>query len=102
MHNLFAGILAFFMSIFHSGVGKPPTAIPPSTEQHTNNSTSSGSMGNNQGRGMNLPAGQQRFLGTVTTVNGSTLTIQMQTRRGTNTNSSPEATSGTPQARTIT
>ena len=85
MNNLFAGILAFFVSIFHGGTAKPVTAMQPSTIQQQN--VSGPSSGSTRNRNSNLPAGEQRFFGTVTTINGNTITLQTQMRR---------APSGTP------
>lgn len=84
MHSLLAGIMGFFMGIssfFHGSQSTPPPAIQPQTVQQSTNAdtaTPSGTMRHGFGKNMQLPAGERPFFGTVTNVNGSTLTVQMQ------------------------
>ena len=52
-------------------------------------------------RGMNLPAGQKRFFGTVTNVVGSTLTVQMQMIRRPSGSPSPATSPGAEQTVTV-
>ena len=82
MHNLFAGLMGFFMgfgAMFHGG-----NPAIPHTQAQTNlqanvspNASPSGKF-KGMGRRMNLSQGERPFFGTVTNVNGSTLTLQMQ------------------------
>lgn len=77
MQSIIVGIMGFFLgitSIFTGGVKPVVTPLPAAVQQVQGVSTSSGTT-----RG-NLPQGEQRFFGTVTNANGSTLTLQMQSR----------------------
>jgi hypothetical protein len=79
MQSIVAGMMGFFLSItsiFTGGAKPVVTPQPAAVQQVQGASTSSGTT-----RG-NLPQGEQRFFGTVTNVNGSTLTVQMQGRPG--------------------
>ena len=89
MHGLLAGFMGFLMgatSFFHGGPGTTPHNYRTNTTAQTNISGTpapapSGMMRGRfgQGRGgMNLPGGERPFFGTVTTVNGSTLTLETQ------------------------
>ncbi|HWY79687.1 MAG TPA: hypothetical protein VNW29_04995 [Candidatus Sulfotelmatobacter sp.] len=115
MHNFFAGLMGFFMgfgSFFHGGHGLPihvnqTQSTQQATASGTPDSSSSGMMerGFGHGKGMNLPIGQRPFFGTVTTVNGSKITVQMvMLGRGFRMNQSvtPTITLGTTQIITIT
>lgn len=84
MHGLFAGLMgifAGFTTFFHGGHILPPSANQAQTVQQTNISgtpaSPSGTMKNRFGREMKLPTGERPFFGTVTVVNGSTLTLAL-------------------------
>lgn len=87
MHNFLAGFMGFFVgvtSMFHGGATPPPMNHTPSTQQANVSGTPASPSGmmyaNRKGdrEGMNLPQGERPFFGTVTNVNGSVLTVQMQ------------------------
>lgn len=83
MHNFIAGLMGLFMglsSFFHGGHGLHAHTNQTQTNQQASGTASPSGMiqrGFGRGRGMNLPVGQRPFFGTVTAVNGSTLTVQM-------------------------
>ena len=86
MHDLFSGLMGFFLGIggfFHGGAAVHSSINQPQPSQQVNTiGTPSGIMNRGYGFGhkKNLPNGERPFLGTVTNVNGSTLTIQGQGR----------------------
>ena len=104
MHNIFAGILGFFLSIgsiFHGGANPPVSNVPQIPRTNVSGTpAAAGNGGYGFGQGRNLPQGERPFFGTVTGVSGSTLTIQTQGRRGPN-GSTPAATPGSPQTLTV-
>jgi len=84
MHNLLAGLMGFFVglgSFFHGGQGMPAQIHQNKTVQQASSSgtaSPSGTFNREGGEMRKLPAGEKLFFGTVTAVNGSTLTVQMQ------------------------
>lgn len=83
MHNFFAGIMGFFVGMgafFHHGQGLPAQTNQTQTSQQaavSGTPPQQGMMG--RGRGMmNWQNGQRPFFGTVTSVNGNTLTVEMR------------------------
>lgn len=82
MHKLFAGLTGIFMGIgalFHGGQGMPThvNQSPASSQATISGSLRPSGMPYGRGKGMQLPNGERPFFGTVTAVNGSTLTVQM-------------------------
>lgn len=83
MHNVFAGMMGVWMglsSMFHGGHGL--TNNPSHMQQMrqavlSGTPVPTGTWHKGMGRGMKLPAGEKPFFGTVTAVNGNTLTVQM-------------------------
>ncbi|HSW97342.1 MAG TPA: hypothetical protein VLF89_05960 [Candidatus Saccharimonadales bacterium] len=109
MHNLFAGLLGLFASIgtfFHGG---QPAQQPMMNVYMNTTATPSGSITPGYGKGgqgrMNTN-GERPFFGTVTAVNGSTITIEMQgfmrMMRSPDDSVTPTITITPAQARTIT
>lgn len=86
MHNLLAGFMGFFVgvtSLFHGGATPPPMNHTASMQQANISGTPASSSGMMRRSGkMNLPQGEKPFFGTVTAVNGSTLTVQMMWMMG--------------------
>ena len=84
MHSLFAGLMGLFVglgSFFHGGQGVPAHIQQTSTVQQASSSGAPAATGSGHrmfGRGRKLPNGEKPFFGTVTAVNGSALTVQMQ------------------------
>jgi len=94
MNKLLSTISGFFMSvlsIFHQGTSPPVNTQPIPTSQVVTSSALKDTPPQNippqnttprmfREQGGNLPTGEQRFFGTVTSINGSTLTLRMQVK----------------------
>lgn len=108
MHNLFAGVFGIFAGIatfFHGGaaIAHSPATHMQTVQQASTSGTQaspSGLMKKREGWDAKLPQGERPFFGTVTAVNGSTLTVQMRAIPVRRNNTTPTPTS--PQTITIT
>jgi hypothetical protein len=79
MHNLFAGLMGIFMglgSFFHGGAATHHAQLRVQANVSGTPEASPSSM-MSRDRFEKLPAGERPFYGTVTAVNGSTLTVSL-------------------------
>jgi hypothetical protein len=82
MHNFFAGLMGLivgFGSFFHPIHGVHSSLEPTQEASISATPIPSGFLhrGGGRGKGMSFRNGQRPFFGTVTTINGSTLTVQL-------------------------
>lgn len=110
MHNLLAGlmgILASFSSFFHGGQPAGQPMMNTVTHSATVSGTITQGVGRGDGRaGMMNQNGERPFFGTVTGVNGSTITVEMQRplmmMRQANPSNTPTITPPAPRTVTVT
>lgn len=109
MQHFFSGLMGFFVGLgafFHGGQGLPPKSTQVQSIQQAQLSSTPAPSGMMQrrygaGRRMNLPSGERPFFGTVTMINGSSLTIQIafpQRRMWINPSITPTITPGAVQS----